>query len=187
MFPTNSSTGGRCHASLRAASKGVLYPNAERNDGACSLCTAGMLVSTAVAMTRDVEPCAGGTSHTHACPCMNTVVSASPRSYSSIMYCRYTEASLPLPLAMCGQQDSASTTSVSLAAVASAHAKHVDVSMGTRGNCLTGPAACQKQGRASSEDISCRCLIVRQQEQGAHSGRLVAAPNRVQPDTLEQM
>ena len=41
---------------------------------------------------------------THRCPWMKTVVSASPSSYSSMMYFRYTEASLPLPLAMCGQQ-----------------------------------------------------------------------------------
>lgn len=61
---------------------------------------------------------------------MNTVVSANPSSYSSMMYFRYTEASLPLPLAMCGQQDSASMISVLSAAVASGHRRKLRVSMG---------------------------------------------------------
>jgi hypothetical protein len=64
------------------------------------------------------------TDGTHACPWMNTVVSASPWSYSSTMYRRYTDASLPLPLARCGQQDSSLMASASFAAVASAQAAH---------------------------------------------------------------
>lgn len=145
MLSTNSSISGRCHASLCAGE----HHNPKQRLGRateqawCSLVRCNCVQPDFQAGWQTKAAGLSGCC-THRCPWMNTVVSASPPSYSSMTYFRYTEASLPLPLAMCGQQDRASMISVLSSAVASAHSRELRVSLGTSGcagtseECLAG-------------------------------------------------